>query len=187
MPGRRLAGALSIAACILALQACTTAGRSVAGATARAGSVTPAARCAPVLALVTDGAVVQRAALAADGTFELRFIHSVLGTEVRERYQVRANGIVQVGMRYQGAGYGYPDDTSTSKVRDGEFTEVAMERAIPRLIVRPRAASANRLRARVDHDLVALGTRPIEFIPCNCPISADAFASASPCAVPVRE
>jgi hypothetical protein len=113
-------------------------------------------------------------------TFSLAFEHSVLGTTVRDRYEIRATVTGQtmwlVEERFSGEGYGLPhaaDGASEVLLRTDEGWLLKTNRLMDPLVVRPLRAQAMRLSVGTQTWLLADlahtdSNAAIEFTPERC-------------------
>lgn len=107
--------------------------------------------CELQLAEHRSGRVLLRLALPAP-TFEIAFEHSVLGTTIVDRYEVRGTGtparLHLVEERFSGEGYGLPYGAAPGErlERDSEGWRLHLDRAVDPLVVRPLRPQRTRLR-----------------------------------------
>lgn len=131
-------------------------------------SQTGAAHCAPGLAVIrlADGAELARAPAE---RFALSYRHSVTLTRVTSEYRITPGGLRQSAERFADLGPGMAQ-TGPAPQRDGEGWVLAMDTAIPRLILRPQHEAGNTLHlAGGDIDLTRWPGQPLELLPLPCP------------------
>ncbi len=89
--------------------------------------------------------------------FSLSFNHSVLGTEVRDDYEVRAQRITLVRETFEGEGYGLPAAAQPGERLDhsGSRSVLHTQRTMNPLIVRPSRAQRTRLHLGTQAVLLA--------------------------------
>jgi hypothetical protein len=135
------------------------------------------ARAAPacpvelVLRALPSGAELARVGTDDAGGFALAFRHSVTLRTVVDRYRIEDGTIVQVEQLFDTHGPGLPDVAAPGLAfaRDGDRFRVRMHRPIDRLVLRPTAASENRLLAAGAIELWRLGAPVLELGPAPCP------------------
>lgn len=118
-----------------------------------------------------EGRELARTGLDREGGFTLSFRHSVTLRTVVERYRIEDGRIVQIEQSFDSHGPGLPDRAEPGLVfvREGDRFRVLMHRPIERLLLRPLAASENRLEAGARIDLWTLGAPALELAPAPCP------------------
>ncbi len=144
------------------------AGLLLLAAEARAA---PACPVELVLRARPSGDELARTGLDAAGSFALAFRHSVTLRTVVDRYRIEDGAIVQLEQLFDAHGPGLPDAAGPGLAfeREGDRFRVRMHRPIDRLVLRPTAASENRLLAAGSIDLWRLGAPVLELAPAPCP------------------
>lgn len=106
-----------------------------------------------------------------DGSFALRYIHSVALTPVVSRYRLENGRIVQTAEEFDQHGFGLPYGADRPgeklELRDGRFV-LHMHRVIGPLYIRVGKPYGNRLEAAGDLDLTQWGARRLELVPLPC-------------------
>jgi len=123
--------------------------------------------CSPGLAVIRLADGVELARAPADG-FALSYRHSVTLTRVRSEYRITPGGLRQSAERFADLGPGMAQ-TGPPPRRDGEGWVLAMDTAIPRLILRPQHEAGNTLHLPgLDIDLTPWTGQPLEFLALPC-------------------
>lgn len=135
------------------------------------GRTEPVCRSELVVRERPAGRELARTGLDREGGFTLSFRHSVTLRTVVERYRIEDGRIVQIELSFDSHGPGLPGRAEPGLVfvREGGRFRVLMHRPIDRLVLRPLAASENRLEAGARIDLWTLGAPALELAPAPCP------------------
>lgn len=129
--------------------------------------------CVPRLGIYghPDGAPLAEIGTAPDGSFALRYIHSVALTPVVSRYVIEDDRIVQTAEEFDQHGFGLPYGADRPgerlELRDGRFV-LHMRRAVGPLYIRVGAAHGNRLEGAGSLDLTQWGARRLELVALPC-------------------
>ena len=128
-----------------------------------------AAACALEVADARDGTRLVRVPLPADGSFALRYTHSVTLRPVESRYVVRDSRIVLTAEVFDAHGPGMASEAQpgerweTRHTADGPRFVLHTERPVPRLVVRLHPLPAFKLGVGTRTiDLSSWGTRAVE-------------------------